>query len=222
MIILSSSLPLTVFARPLFSDSNILSRTARLALPGRNRFSSWMRWRIGDALFSPHFYKSPECCTCQTYSPFDIFLTPSILRYQSSQIDKSCDLFQHPCSQSHLQFLMLFSYCHRFCFFCIYLYSPILLLLLLTLFVRSCRLSFTSAIRSMSSAKRRFSSSLPLSFTPVPLPSFSANLITISSIRLNKSGDSPQTAHPCLTPTLTSKDTRNFIPRMLYEKIYCK
>src|SRR6218665_1358823 len=45
MIILSSSLPLSAFARPLSSDSNILSRTARLALPGRNRVSSWLRWR---------------------------------------------------------------------------------------------------------------------------------------------------------------------------------
>src|SRR6218665_1244174 len=83
--------------------------------------------------------------------------------------------------------------------FSAFIFSPILLLLLSTLFVRSYRFSFMSAIRSMSSAKRRLSSTLPLSFTPVPLPSFSANLITISSTRLNKSGDSP---HPCLTPTL--------------------
>src|SRR6218665_1565010 len=150
-------------------------------------------------LFSLHIFpSSPECCTCQAYSPFDILLTPSIRRYQSSQIDKSRALFQHPCSQSHLQFLVLFSYCHRFCFSA-FINSPILLLLLSTLFVRSCRFSFMSAIKSMSSTKRRLFSSLPLSFTPVPLPSFSANLITISSIRLNKSGDSP---HPCLTPTL--------------------
>src|SRR6218665_86831 len=118
MIILSSSLPLTAFARPLSSDSNILSRTARLALPGRNRVSSWLPWRCSSL---HNFPSLPECCTCQTYSPFDIFLTQSILRYQFSQIDKSCELFQHPCSQSHLQFLMLFSYCHHFCFFCIYL-----------------------------------------------------------------------------------------------------
>src|SRR6218665_865531 len=58
----------------------------------------------------------------------------------------------------------------------------------------------------MSSAKRRLSSSLPLSFTPVPLPSFSASLITISSIRLNRSGDSP---HPCITPTLILKHSIN-------------
>src|SRR6218665_2397135 len=82
----------------------------------------------GDALFSPHFSKSPECCTCQTYSPFDIFFTPSILRYHlsvlpGSQIDKSCDLFQHNCSQSHLPFFMLFSYCHRFSAFISSLFS---------------------------------------------------------------------------------------------------
>src|SRR6218665_2995820 len=114
MIILSSSLPLTTSARPLSSDSNILSRTARLALPGRNRVSFWLRWRCS---FSPHFSKSPECCTCQAYSPFDILLTTSFFCYQSSQTDKSRDLFQHPFSESHLQFLMLFSCCHRFCFF---------------------------------------------------------------------------------------------------------
>src|SRR6218665_199975 len=145
-----------------------------------------------EMLFSLHIFPSPP----NAAHARPILRLTSSSHYQSSQIDKSPDLFQHPCSQSHLQFLMLFSYCHLFCFSAS-IFSHILLLLLSTLFVRSCRCSFMSAIRSMSSAKRRLSSSLPLSFTPVPLPSFSANLITISSIRLKKSGDSP---HPCLTP----------------------
>src|SRR6218665_2251157 len=44
----------------------------------------------GDALFSPHFSESPECCTCQAYSPLDILLTSSTvisLRYKPSQIE---------------------------------------------------------------------------------------------------------------------------------------
>src|SRR6218665_3233685 len=37
-----------------------------------------------DALLSPHFSESPECCTCQTYSLLDIFITSSFLQYQPS------------------------------------------------------------------------------------------------------------------------------------------
>src|SRR6218665_4152308 len=46
MILLSQLIPATItasFARPISSDSNILSRTARLALPGRNKVSFWLR-----------------------------------------------------------------------------------------------------------------------------------------------------------------------------------
>src|SRR6218665_2902391 len=58
----SSALPLTAFAHSLSSDSNILSRTARLTL-----YQGVIEFHLGchgDALFSPHFSKSPECCTC--------------------------------------------------------------------------------------------------------------------------------------------------------------
>src|SRR6218665_2353315 len=150
-----------------------------------------------EMLFSPHFSKSPECCTCQTYSPFDILLTPSILRYQSSQIDKSRDLFQHP-------FPIALAVPHV-----VFLLPSFLFFLHLSLVPFSC-----CSYPLCSSDHAGSPSSLPSgqchrqnggclvvcqSFTPVPLPSFSANLITISSIRLNKSGDSP---HLCLTPTL--------------------
>ena len=89
----SSSPSPTVFSRPLFSDSDIPSRTATWALPGRAtraRYQGAIEFHLGsngDALFSPHFSESPECCTCQAYSPLDILLTSSTLRYKPSQIE---------------------------------------------------------------------------------------------------------------------------------------
>src|SRR6218665_4160976 len=72
-----------------------------------------------EMLFSVHIFPRPPNAAharpiLRLTSPSH---RPSSVIDQSSQIDKSCDLLQHPCSQSHLQFLMLFSYCHRFCFF---------------------------------------------------------------------------------------------------------
>src|SRR6218665_1294248 len=88
-------------------------------LPARNRVCH-LDFN-GDALCSPHFFEPPECCKWQVDSPLDILLASSTLRYQPSKIDKPRDLLYHPTSQSHLQFLMLFSY--RLCFVRIYLQS---------------------------------------------------------------------------------------------------
>ena len=78
----NSSPPPVVFSRPSFSGTNITSRTAtRAVLTGRNRVASLFWWRC-VSLFT--FLRVPECCTCQTYSPFDVLFTSYILRYQPS------------------------------------------------------------------------------------------------------------------------------------------
>ena len=71
-----------------------------------------------------------------------------------------------------------------FCFFRIYLESHSLAVV-----IHFVRQILKATRRSMSSANQRLFNGLPLSFTPVSLPSFLGSRMAISSIRLNRSGN---------------------------------